>query len=166
MTAEEFEQAYAERSGFALDTLREYRTVRPCDCGDESCEGWQSISHERAAEYDAAHRIDAPATGVRTPASQTGAADTLDGRIKAVVIEWLGARFDAEGRLSGNPDYVQEEDVDELVTQLLLRFDAPANGQALDAIAEAIRSRIDDTNTFLKIMIALRRTGRDVSEGD
>lgn len=54
MTAEEFEAAYAKRSGWTVERLRKYRTVRPCDCGDETCEGSQSISHERAAEYDAA----------------------------------------------------------------------------------------------------------------
>lgn len=54
MTADEFERAYAERSHRTVEELRKYRTVRPCDCGDETCEGWQSISHERASEYDAA----------------------------------------------------------------------------------------------------------------
>ena len=53
MTADEFERAYAARSHITLDELRVYRSVRPCDCGEAGCEGWQSISHERAAEYDA-----------------------------------------------------------------------------------------------------------------
>jgi hypothetical protein len=54
VTADEFERAYAERSGVTVERLRELgRTVRPCDCGDPGCEGWQSISVERAAEYDA-----------------------------------------------------------------------------------------------------------------
>lgn len=56
MTAEEFERAYAERSGRTVEELRRYRTVRPCDCDYEGCEGWQSISYERAAEYDAEER--------------------------------------------------------------------------------------------------------------
>lgn len=55
MTADEFERAYAARSGVTVDELREYRTVRPCACGEDGCEGWQSISHERAAEWDAAN---------------------------------------------------------------------------------------------------------------
>lgn len=53
MTAEEFERGYADRSGLTLERLRQYRTVRPCACGWEGCPGWQSISHQRAAEYDA-----------------------------------------------------------------------------------------------------------------
>lgn len=53
MTAEEFEQAYARRSGVLVEWLRRYRTVRPCDCGADDCEGWQSLSHEAAKEYDA-----------------------------------------------------------------------------------------------------------------
>lgn len=55
LTAEAFERAYARRSGFSVEILRKHRTVRPCDCGEDGCEGWQSISHERAAEYDKAH---------------------------------------------------------------------------------------------------------------
>lgn len=55
MTAEEFERAYAARSGVSVEELRQYRTVRPCACGEPECEGWQSISHERAAEWDAAN---------------------------------------------------------------------------------------------------------------
>jgi hypothetical protein len=54
MTAEEFEAAYAARSRITVDQLRVFRTVRPCACGADDCEGWQSLSHERAAEYDAA----------------------------------------------------------------------------------------------------------------
>jgi len=42
MTAEEFERAYAERSGITVERLRELgRIVAPCDCGEEGCEGWQ-----------------------------------------------------------------------------------------------------------------------------
>lgn len=54
MTADEFERAYAERSHVTVEELRRYRTVRPCECEDIACEGWQSISYERDAEYDAA----------------------------------------------------------------------------------------------------------------
>ena len=54
MTAEEFEHAYAQRSGKTVEELRKFRTVRPCECGQDGCEGWQSISYERAKEWDAA----------------------------------------------------------------------------------------------------------------
>lgn len=53
VTAEAFERAYAERSGLTLEQLRAVKTVRPCTCGEEGCEGWQSLSHQTAAEYDA-----------------------------------------------------------------------------------------------------------------
>lgn len=57
VTAEEFEAAYAKRSGWTVERLRQFRTVRPCQCGDELCEGWQSISHERAERYDAGDKF-------------------------------------------------------------------------------------------------------------
>lgn len=53
ITAEEFEREYAARSGMTLEELRKYKTVRPCDCGTRYCQGWQSVSHEIAAELDA-----------------------------------------------------------------------------------------------------------------
>lgn len=59
ITAEEFERGYAERSGWTVERLRRYRTVRRCDCGGESCEGWASLSPESAADWDA----DAPLGG-------------------------------------------------------------------------------------------------------
>lgn len=50
MTAAEFERQYAERSGISVERLRERgRVVRRCDCGDEACEGWQSVNRE---DYD------------------------------------------------------------------------------------------------------------------
>lgn len=52
LSAEEFERQYAERSGWAVEFLREYRTVRLCACGGDGCEGWQSVSFEAAAEID------------------------------------------------------------------------------------------------------------------
>ena len=53
LTAEEFERAYAARSGLSVSELREMgRVVRPCGCGEEGCEGWQSVSAEAAAEID------------------------------------------------------------------------------------------------------------------
>jgi hypothetical protein len=52
-TAEDFERDYAERSGMTVERLRELgRVVRPCDCGEAGCEGWQSVSQEVAAEID------------------------------------------------------------------------------------------------------------------
>jgi hypothetical protein len=45
MTKDEFEQAYAKRSGITLEQLREInREARPCDCGDELCQGWQMVN--------------------------------------------------------------------------------------------------------------------------
>ena len=53
MTAEEFEQDYAARSGITVEQLRAIgRVVRPCFCQDEICQGWQSMSLERAQELD------------------------------------------------------------------------------------------------------------------
>ena len=47
LSAEEFVAAYAERSGVTVDWLRQHgQEVRPCDCGDEMCEGWQ-MAHVR-----------------------------------------------------------------------------------------------------------------------
>lgn len=41
MSAEEFEAAYAERSGVTVEQLHEAgRHAEPCDCGDDLCEGW------------------------------------------------------------------------------------------------------------------------------
>lgn len=48
MTADEFERAYAERSGTTVEQLRALgRIVAPCDCGEDMCEGWQSTTVER-----------------------------------------------------------------------------------------------------------------------
>jgi hypothetical protein len=45
---------------------------------------------------------------------------TIQARIKAAVIKWLGPRYDAEGRMGrSNPDYVQEDEVDKLVALLM-----------------------------------------------
>lgn len=45
----EFERQYAERSGMPVEKLRELgRVVIRCDCGDERCEGWQSVNREDA----------------------------------------------------------------------------------------------------------------------
>jgi hypothetical protein len=60
ITAEQFEREYAERCKMPVERLRLFRTVRPCDCGDEICKGWQSVSHEEAAELDARQRSNQP----------------------------------------------------------------------------------------------------------
>lgn len=53
LTADEFERGYAERSGITVERLRELgRVVRPCACQEDGCPGWQSMSKERAIEYD------------------------------------------------------------------------------------------------------------------
>jgi len=53
ITEEEFERQYAKRGGMTVEELRAMgRVVRPCDCDYEDCEGWQSVSHEHAAEID------------------------------------------------------------------------------------------------------------------
>lgn len=44
LTKTEFEAAYAERSGRSVKTLRRWRRVYPCNCGEEECEGWQSVN--------------------------------------------------------------------------------------------------------------------------
>ena len=41
MTAEEWEAAYAERSGVTVEFLHSWgRFAERCDCGDAECEGW------------------------------------------------------------------------------------------------------------------------------
>lgn len=45
MSAEQFEHAYAARSGLTVEELRDLgRTVLPCECGEDGCDGWQSVS--------------------------------------------------------------------------------------------------------------------------
>jgi|GEM_PF-1354119 hypothetical protein len=42
LTVEEFERAYAERSGTTVAKLHAWgRYGEPCDCGDDLCEGFQ-----------------------------------------------------------------------------------------------------------------------------
>jgi hypothetical protein len=75
MTADEFERGYAARSQLTLEVLRQFRTVRPCTCGQDGCEGWQSLSHDRAAEYDRA-----AADRDRVPVTEGLAVDLSAGR--------------------------------------------------------------------------------------
>lgn len=52
MTAEEWEAAYAARSGITVEELRAAgRVVVACDCGDEICEGWASVPADAAGDY-------------------------------------------------------------------------------------------------------------------
>lgn len=52
MTANEFESAYAARSGVTVEWLCEHgRVVVRCSCGADECEGWASVSKESAADY-------------------------------------------------------------------------------------------------------------------
>lgn len=45
MTRNEFEQRYTQGSGETLEVLRQNgRYATPCDCGDETCVGWQMAS--------------------------------------------------------------------------------------------------------------------------
>lgn len=47
MTREEFEAAYAERSGMTIELLHELgRHAIRCDCGLSGCDGWQMIRVE------------------------------------------------------------------------------------------------------------------------
>lgn len=44
MTRETFEANFASRSKISVYRLRKMgRRVYPCSCGDEMCEGWQSV---------------------------------------------------------------------------------------------------------------------------
>lgn len=45
MTEEEFEKRYAEGSDITVERLHELgQFAVPCDCGDETCEGWAMVS--------------------------------------------------------------------------------------------------------------------------
>jgi hypothetical protein len=47
MTAEQFEQAFADRFGLTVSELRALgRVVMRCDCQVDSCPGWQSVNRE------------------------------------------------------------------------------------------------------------------------
>lgn len=46
MTAEEFEAAYAARSGVTVTWLHQHgRWAERCDCGEPECEGW-AMGHQ------------------------------------------------------------------------------------------------------------------------
>jgi hypothetical protein len=47
VTAEEFEQGYADRSHVTVEWLHTHgQVVRPCECGWDDCEGWQMTTSE------------------------------------------------------------------------------------------------------------------------
>ena len=58
MTLDEFETAYAERSGWTVEFLHENgRRGAPCDCGEDICEGWQ-MGFDSTEEQAAALRLE------------------------------------------------------------------------------------------------------------
>lgn len=75
MTADEFEAAYAARSGLTVEKLRALgRIVAPCNCGDQGCDGWQSTTQARVDDearyrvaittsYDPHHPVSGPTGG-------------------------------------------------------------------------------------------------------
>lgn len=51
VTRDEFERAYAERSGVTVQELHDHgRFAEPCDCGADMCEGWQ-MAHRASVLY-------------------------------------------------------------------------------------------------------------------
>lgn len=51
-SAETFEREYAERSGMTVERFREWLTVRRCECGDETCEGFAAVSLGTVTDWD------------------------------------------------------------------------------------------------------------------
>ena len=50
ITKQQFEDAYAERSGVTVEWLKEHgRETRPCYCEEEGCKGWR-MAHVREDE--------------------------------------------------------------------------------------------------------------------
>lgn len=43
--------------------------------------------------------------------------------LRAVIIEWLGPRFDHDDVMGSNPDYVSREEVDDLVERIMVLLD-------------------------------------------
>ena len=60
LTRAQFETAYAARSGVTVQQLRDAgRIVKPCTCGEDGCEGWQSVN---ADDYETLYWIPATTT--------------------------------------------------------------------------------------------------------
>lgn len=55
MTREEFIAGYCERSDILWAELSEWRAAVPCDCGDESCDGWGMVPKWEAPAHEWAH---------------------------------------------------------------------------------------------------------------
>ena len=50
-TREQFFAGYASRSGVTVEWLKEQGFhAEPCDCGDETCQGWQMVSKDAAPD--------------------------------------------------------------------------------------------------------------------
>lgn len=59
MTRDEFEAYYAKNSIMTVEELRAFnaengRGIRPCDCGEEGCQGWQMVNIQSYDEDQAA----------------------------------------------------------------------------------------------------------------
>ena len=46
MTKDEFIQEDCQRSGIEWEQLSKRQEVRPCNCGDELCQGWAMVSKD------------------------------------------------------------------------------------------------------------------------
>ena len=67
-----FERWYAKQCGVAVEGLRSWgRVVIPCECGDEGCMGWASMSRDIAEDYKERGKI--PADWVWPPSEETDA---------------------------------------------------------------------------------------------
>ena len=76
MTAEEFEAAYAARSGVTVDWLHEHgRFAEPCDCGEPECEGWAMGHQQEDAIMEDALRPDGEPRAGGEGGDQAGGGD-------------------------------------------------------------------------------------------
>lgn len=74
ITQDEFERAYAERSGMTIDEFRAWLIGLPCACGEETCEGWFAVSRDpdHIAEYLDFYAPEAPRTMVHNRFGKLG----------------------------------------------------------------------------------------------
>lgn len=55
---DEFERAYAARSGVTVDQLHAWgRWAEPCDCGEDGCEGWAMGRQQEDAIWEDQFRM-------------------------------------------------------------------------------------------------------------
>lgn len=68
-TQAEFEQAYARRSGVAVEKLRQRMVAKRCACGETNCAGWRMASLTEDSRIDPAtgQDLDAPRDGDEDP---------------------------------------------------------------------------------------------------